>query len=65
MGENRRIRAPIRSTPRMLQGVMVNSGSSADLMAAFGLVDPLVSSLQVGDEVLVPSVTWPPRSGHG
>jgi CDP-6-deoxy-D-xylo-4-hexulose-3-dehydrase len=34
--------------------VMVNSGSSADLLIAFGL-----GPAQPGDEVLVPAVTWP------
>jgi CDP-6-deoxy-D-xylo-4-hexulose-3-dehydrase len=39
--------------------VMVNSGSSADLLLAFQLVNPLQPRLQLGDEVLVPAVTWP------
>ncbi|MCL4107126.1 UNVERIFIED_CONTAM: hypothetical protein GTU68_039118 [Idotea baltica] len=39
--------------------VMVNSGSSADLLLAFNLVNPLNPRLQAGDEVLVPAVTWP------
>jgi dTDP-4-amino-4,6-dideoxygalactose transaminase len=34
--------------------VMVNSGSSADLLVAFGL-----GPAQPGDEILVPAVTWP------
>ncbi|HET7638189.1 MAG TPA: DegT/DnrJ/EryC1/StrS family aminotransferase, partial [Ktedonobacteraceae bacterium] len=33
---------------------MVNSGSSADLLVAFGLGEP---NLQ--DEILIPAVTWP------
>lgn len=47
----------------MLQGstesVMVNSGSSADLLIAFALVNPARPVLQPGDEVLIPAVTWP------
>jgi CDP-4-dehydro-6-deoxyglucose reductase, E1 len=41
------------------EAVMVNSGSSADLLIAFALVNPETRLLQPGDEVLVPSVTWP------
>lgn len=39
--------------------VMVNSGSSADLLLAYNLVNPLNPRLEAGDEVLVPAVTWP------
>jgi CDP-6-deoxy-D-xylo-4-hexulose-3-dehydrase len=39
--------------------VMVNSGSSADLIAALLLVDPENRRLEAGDEVLAPAVTWP------
>ncbi len=39
--------------------VMVNSGSSADLLAAFLLTDPARPRLKRGDEVLLPAVTWP------
>lgn len=39
--------------------VMVNSGSSADLLAAFLLTDPQAPLLNPGDEVLLPAVTWP------
>jgi CDP-6-deoxy-D-xylo-4-hexulose-3-dehydrase len=39
--------------------VMVNSGSSADLLIAFALVTPQKKLLSPGDEILVPSVTWP------
>lgn len=41
------------------QAVMVNSGSSADLLIAFALRDPRFGGLEVGDEVLAPAVTWP------
>lgn len=41
------------------EGVMVNSGSSADLVIALALVNPQHSRLTRGDEILVPSVTWP------
>ena len=44
--------------------VMVNSGSSANLLAAFALANPLCPlhggrrRLQPGDEVIVPALTW-------
>lgn len=38
--------------------IMVNSGSSADLLLSFGLTNPRKPLLKVGDEVLVPVVTW-------
>ncbi len=41
------------------ESVMVNSGSSADLLIAFALVNPQAKLLKSGDEILVPSVTWP------
>ncbi|MFI5399070.1 MAG: DegT/DnrJ/EryC1/StrS family aminotransferase [Candidatus Binatia bacterium] len=41
------------------EAVMVNSGSSADLLVAFALVNPQGKLLAPGDEILVPSVTWP------
>ncbi len=41
------------------EAVMVNSGSSADLLIAFALVNPAAKLLKPGDEILVPSVTWP------
>ncbi len=39
--------------------IMVNSGSSADLLAASLLNNPAKPLLQPGDEVLLPAVTWP------
>ncbi len=39
--------------------VMVNSGSSADLLLAFLLIDPLHPLIEPGSEILVPVVTWP------
>ena len=41
------------------EAIMVNSGSSADLLIAFALVNPHKKLLAPGDEILVPSVTWP------
>lgn len=41
------------------EAIMVNSGSSADLLIAFALVNPQSKMLKPGDEILVPSVTWP------
>lgn len=41
------------------EAVMVNSGSSADLLVAFGLHELSGGPLKSGDEVLAPSVTWP------
>jgi len=39
--------------------VMVNSGSSADLLLALLLTNPLHTLAEPGDEVIVPVVTWP------
>lgn len=39
--------------------VMVNSGSSADLLLSFLLRDPTAPLLPVGSEILTPAVTWP------
>ena len=39
--------------------VMVNSGSSADLLMCFLLTNPYNSILTKGDEILIPVVTWP------
>jgi len=39
--------------------VMVNSGSSADLLMCYLLVDPIQPLLAPGSEVLAPVVTWP------
>ncbi len=41
------------------EAIMVNSGSSADLLIALALVNPQTRVLAPGDEILVPSVTWP------
>lgn len=41
------------------KAVMVNSGSSADLLLSFLLTNPRNSILKKGDYVLVPVVTWP------
>lgn len=38
--------------------VMVNSGSSADLLLSLLLTDPVKPYLNPGDEILVPIVTW-------
>ena len=40
-------------------GVMVNSGSSADLLICHLLTNPCNPLLQEGDEILIPVVTWP------
>lgn len=41
------------------EAVMVNSGSSANLMALFVLSNPAVEGrLEPGDEVITPAVTW-------
>ena len=39
--------------------VMVNSGSSADLLMCHLLVDPIRPLLKIGSEVLAPVLTWP------
>src|SRR5437764_1003696 len=41
------------------ESVMVNSGSSADLLIAFALVNPALDLLNPGDEILLPALTWP------
>lgn len=41
------------------EAVMVNSGSSADLLIAFALHERSGGPLRAGDEVLIPAVTWP------
>lgn len=41
------------------EAVMVNSGSSADLLIAFSLREKEFGGLEIGDEVLAPAVTWP------
>lgn len=41
------------------EAVMVNSGSSADLLLSFLLTSPPECRLKPGDEILVPVVTWP------
>ena len=41
------------------EAVMVNSGSSADLLIAFALLDKSGGPLMQGDEVLIPAFTWP------
>jgi len=39
--------------------VMVNSGSSADLLLSLLLTNPLEPLLDLGSEILIPVVTWP------
>jgi CDP-6-deoxy-D-xylo-4-hexulose-3-dehydrase len=39
--------------------IMVNSGSSADLLLSFLLVNRANPLLERGDEILIPAVTWP------
>ena len=41
------------------EAIMVNSGSSADLLVAFGLHELSGGPLKSGDEILAPAVTWP------
>ena len=41
------------------EAIMVNSGSSADLLMVFANLRDSGGTLQQGDEVLVPAVTWP------
>lgn len=47
------------STVGNSEAIMVNSGSSADLLIAYALVNPQTNLLNQGDEILVPSITWP------
>ena len=41
------------------EAVMVNSGSSADLLLVYSMLRASGGTLDPGDEVLVPAVTWP------
>jgi CDP-6-deoxy-D-xylo-4-hexulose-3-dehydrase len=41
------------------ESVMVNSGSSADLLLVYSMLSTSGGALNPGDEVLVPAVTWP------
>lgn len=60
MGEKtRQFEAAFAEMTGAADAVMVNSGSSADLLAAFLLNDPAQPLLEPGDEVLLPAVTWP------
>ena len=40
------------------KSIMVNSGSSANLLIFQCLINPMVGKLKSGDEVLVPSICW-------
>ena len=41
-----------------MNSLMVNSGSSANLLIFQCLINPMVKRLKVGDEVLVPAICW-------
>ena len=41
-----------------MNSLMVNSGSSANLLIFQCLINPLVKKLKLGDEVLVPAICW-------
>ena len=41
------------------EAVMVNSGSSADLLLVYSMLSSSGGTLEPGDEILVPAVTWP------
>lgn len=41
------------------EAIMVNSGSSADLLISFAISEKSGGPLPFGSEILVPSVTWP------
>ena len=40
------------------ESLMVNSGSSANLLIFQCLINPLVKKLKLGDEVLIPAICW-------
>jgi CDP-6-deoxy-D-xylo-4-hexulose-3-dehydrase len=48
-----------------VEAVMVNSGSSADLLLSFMLTNPQNPLLKEGDEILIPAVTWPTQIWSG
>jgi CDP-6-deoxy-D-xylo-4-hexulose-3-dehydrase len=60
MGQKvRRFEDGVRRKLGFAHGVMVNSGSSANLLAVSALCNPAVSPrLQPGDEVIVPALSW-------
>jgi len=41
------------------EAIMVNSGSSADLLISYALLEKLKGSLQPDSEIIIPAVTWP------
>ena len=41
-----------------INSLMVNSGSSANLLIFQCLINPLVKRLKTGDEVLIPAICW-------
>ena len=41
-----------------VDSLMVNSGSSANLLIFQCLINPLVKKLKIGDEVLIPAICW-------
>lgn len=41
------------------EAIMVNSGSSADLLISYALLEKLKGSFQPGSEIIIPAVTWP------
>lgn len=41
------------------EAIMVNSGSSADLLISFALSEKTRGPLPLGSEILIPAVTWP------
>ena len=44
--------------------LMVNSGSSANLLIFQCLINPLVKKLKIGDEVLIPAIFGPHLCGQ-
>ena len=39
--------------------IMVNSGSSSDLLISFSLIDKKLKLLNKNDEIIIPILTWP------
>lgn len=60
MGEKvRQFEGEFAQAARASQGVMVNSGSSANLLAIASLANPVTQQgLKPGDEVIVPALSW-------
>ena len=56
--ETKKIESYFSNNITNLNSLMVNSGSSANLLIFQCLINPMVKKLKPGDEVLVPAICW-------